>query len=246
VLQSFEGLYRSGNEFVTVKILYHPTITERMQKVNVKSPFLFDYKDVSGRLNIILNHWFDVSTKRNVIMDLYFGVMYNVDSYLSNNLVMLFTALEVYHRSYLDAHSTKKIEKNAFVDKLFRKIDRYDLSNIEKIKLKGWIEEKRQLAFKERFEEVYDEFAEILPYLSSKIGSKNEFIRKIVRYRNDLSHGNISYDNIDNDELFWLYKDLQLALQLCLLSKIGFSMEEINRFYLLDELKKVNRSEGTK
>lgn len=237
-VQSFEGLYKTENELTNVKILYHSTITEKMHKLTVKSRYLFHYKQISNKLDLVLQNWFDLSERSSVIMDLYFGVMYNVESYLSNNLLMLFTALEAYHRAYIDSQSLKKKEKNVFTSVLLEKVTTCKFSKFEKEKLKEWIKEKSELSFKERFEEIYNQFSEILPYLSHTIGDQSNFVKKVVKFRNDISHGNIPYNKINNNNLFWLNQDLHLLLQLCILSKMAFSMDEINEFYLLDQLKR--------
>jgi hypothetical protein len=82
-------------------------------------------------------------------------------------------------------------------------------SEFEKEKLKEWIKEKNELSFKEQFEEIYNQFSEILPYLSHTIGDQNNFTKKVVRFRNDISHGNITNNKINNNSLFWLNKDFQ-------------------------------------
>lgn len=47
----------------------------------------------------------------------------------------------------------------------------------------------------------------------------------------EAGHGNIDYDQLNNQDLFWKYKDLQLILQLYILSELGFSINEIKDIY---------------
>jgi hypothetical protein len=101
----------------------------------------------------------------------------------------------------------------------------------------------KQLSSKERLEEIYDQFGDILPSLSTKIETRNKFIRKIVDIRNDLSHGNVHPDTLnEGNELFWQYKNLQLILQLCILTKLGFDNEKIKQIYYLDKIAKSQKS----
>jgi uncharacterized protein YutE (UPF0331/DUF86 family) len=87
-----------------------------------------------------------------------------------------------------------------------------------------------------RIGEIYDQFDDILLRLSSKIENKSKFVTKIVELRNNLVHGNIRYDKIDNEDLLWEQKNLQLLLQLCILCMLGFTTEKIKQFYLLDKI----------
>ena len=53
---------------------------------------------------------------------------------------------------------------------------------------------------------IYVIYEELLSQLSAKIGSKEEFCQKVTKYRNDLRHGNIDYDQLDKQDLFWKYR----------------------------------------
>ena len=68
-------------------------------------------------------------------------------------------------------------------------------------------------------EKAYDIYCDILPDLSSVIGSKEDFGTAIQKSRNKLTHGNIDYDQLETEELFWNLKNLQLILQLWMLSE---------------------------
>jgi hypothetical protein len=211
-----------------------------MQKLEIKSRFLFLYSEVASKLELYLNNWFRLYTRNKVIMDLFFGVIYNSKSYLSNNFLMLFTAIEAYHLAFMDDYSKRKKEKELFGDSMIKKVEEYGFLKEEREKLKELINNfGKQLSSKERLEEIYDQFIDILPSLSSKIGARNKFIRKIIGYRNALSHGNVHSADLHNDnDLFWQYKNLQMMLQLCLLSKIGFDNEKIKEIYYIDKIAK--------
>jgi hypothetical protein len=239
VLQSFEGMCKVENESVPVQLLFRSGARDKMNKVKVKSPLLFYYANVKTRIDKILNKWFQVYSKAGVIHDLYFGVMYNTQSYVSNNFLMLFTALEVYHRAFLEETSAKKQLNISFRTNIIKKIDSSDLADNDKENVKELLAKKQLLSSQDRIEEVYDKFAEFIPLLSKKIEDKNSFIRKIVKYRNNLTHGGKPFSKFDVIDLFWQYKNLQLILQLCILSEIEFCIGEIKEMYLLDELAKI-------
>lgn len=196
VLQSFEGIFNEGGHFVPITVLFRSILREKMNKITIKSPFLFDYGEVSDKINAVLDKWFRLYEEVPEILHLYFGVMYNIESYLSNNFLMLFTALEVYYRVFSENN-------------------------------------ENELPAKRQIEEIYENFKDVLPILSTKIENKTQFVNKIVSYRNNLVHGKVKYDKID---LFWQYKNLQLLLQLCILTGLGFNLQEIRRIYLLDKI----------
>jgi hypothetical protein len=81
-----------------------------MHKIDVKSPSLFHYSDVTADLKPIMDNWFRLYSQNKVIMDLFFGVVYNTQSFPSNNFIMLFTAIEAYHQAVLDDSSKRKKE----------------------------------------------------------------------------------------------------------------------------------------
>lgn len=200
LLQHFEATHNLEDNPEPATILFPSSLGENMNKIHVKSPFLFGYGEISEQIDSILNRWFQIYEETPEILDIYFGVMYNTQSYLTNNFLMLFTALEVYHRVFLDKTKRKEVYS------------------------------------KRRIEEIYDQFDDIMPRLSSKIENKSKFVTKIVELRNNLVHGKIRYDKIDNKDLFWEQRNLQLLLQLCILCMLGFAVEKIRQFYLLDKI----------
>jgi hypothetical protein len=153
---------------------------------------------------------------------------------------MLFTAIEAYHQAAMDDCSKRKKEKVFFGDILLKKVEEYGFLKEERERLEQLINLfGKQLSSRERLEEIYDQFADILPSLAYKIETRNKFIRKIVDIRNDLSHGNVHTESLNKDnELIWQYRNLQLMLQLCILSQIGFNNEKIRKIYLLDKISK--------
>lgn len=209
-----------------------------MHKPVSKLQPLFRYSEIAHSLEFYLNNWFRLYKEYKVIMDLFFGVIYNAKSYLSSSFLMLFTAVEAYHHTVMDPCSRRKKEKVFFSDKILKKVEEYSFSKEESERLGQLIKTfGKELSSKERLEEIYDQFDDILPSLSSRIETRNKFIRKIVDIRNDLSHGNVHPDSLNqNNELFWQFRNLQLILQLCLLSQLGFDNEKIKQIYHLDNM----------
>jgi hypothetical protein len=159
------------------------------------------------------------------------GSPYGTELYVSNNF-LLSTAAEVYHRVLLEGNSVKKEQNIAFTTNLIESINKLELAEYTKEQIRIRIKRTQSLTSRERMEEVYDKFRELLPVPSKKIENKDEFIKKIVKYRNALTHGDVPFDNYDVHDLFWQYKNLQLILQLCIFLEIGFSITEIKEMYI--------------
>lgn len=238
VLQLFDVLYRNEDKAKPIVICLQSVIDEKMNKVEIKSPFLVTYGEIVKTKGIdrVLHNWFQLNVKGSAIMDLYFGVMYNTRSYLTNNFLMLFTALEIYHHIYLDKDSQRKKQKFLIYNEFVQKIGEFNLKDDDRERLKQLLSSLKGLTSKERIEEIYDQFGDILPHLSTKIGDKHQFIEKIVKFRNRFVHGNVQFRELDNEDLFWQFKNLQLILQLCILSKLDFSIEQIRELYYLDKI----------
>jgi hypothetical protein len=89
-VKSFEGLIDQGFGLTSFTILFRSYITEKMHKIDVKSPTLFYYSETSKKLQDILNKWFELYIEYKITIDLYFGVIYNIHSFSFNNFLMLF------------------------------------------------------------------------------------------------------------------------------------------------------------
>jgi hypothetical protein len=97
------------------------------------------------------------------------------------------------------------------------------------------MQDKKSFSFKEKMEKAYDLYSKLLPKLSQVIGMKQEFSSKVTELRNRLTHGNIAYDELDTEEVFWRCKDLQLIIQLCILSELRFSKDQIEKIYHINK-----------
>ncbi len=74
-----------------------------------------------------------------------------------------------------------------------------------------------------------------LRYLKKSLIKQN-FADRIQNYRNRLTHGEISYSDIGNEDLYRACKDMQLILQLSIINNMGFTKNNIKRFYYLDKI----------
>jgi hypothetical protein len=217
------------------EILYHSSISQSMDKIGVVSPYLLPYNQIKNKFNEIIRNWFELRKKMSAAYDLFFGVMYNTDLYLSNRFLMLAEALEIYIGIIVQENHDSELEaKRKRIDIICETIDK--ISSFDKAG-KEWVKkcmkDKKSLSFKERMSKAFDLYYDLLPKLSYVIGTKDEFSSKVTELRHRLTHGNINYDELEIDELYWKEKDLQLIIQLCILSELKFSNDDIKSIYLI-------------
>jgi hypothetical protein len=217
------------------EILYISTISSNMNKVKVISPYLINYNIFAEKSREILINWFNLRNKLPAVYDIYFGIMYNTDLYLSNQFLMLAEATAIYTETIISNNPSKGLQDKIFrINTICNKLDDCCILNVDDREwIKKILQDKKSLSFKEKMSEICENYSDLLPSLSSTIGSKDEFSLKLTKYRNRLTHGNINYDDLDYQDLFWKCKDLQLILQLCILSEIGFTIKELKSIFQL-------------
>jgi hypothetical protein len=233
---SIKGIIKQEDTELNVEIIYWSTMDSKMNKLRIKTPCIFTYSEIKNDIDRILGSWFSLYDMAGTLMNLYFGVMYNSKLYNSNIFLMLYQALEVFHTLFLKESSINLSERTQQLDSLINKLQlSVNLEEVDKKRIIGLINRGKNLSTKEKIIEVYTVFEYILPKLSSNIKDRETFIKKTENYRNRLTHGGINYDELDNEDLYWSTKDLQLILQLCILKRIGFSIKDISKFYFLDK-----------
>jgi hypothetical protein len=226
------------HEFIEkVQIFYQSSVSEKMHK-KVISPHSLRIDNLDDKFAQTLKKWFELKNRIGATYDLYFGVMYNSDLYLTNRFLMLAGAAEIYmgivSEIYMgivsDVELQKKIER---IDRIVKALSASDLNESDKDWVVTSLKGMKSLYFREKMERVYDAYSELLPKLSYVIGTRQEFARTITEYRNRLTHANVNYDDLDNETLFWLYKDLQLLLSLCIVTELGFTKNEMEDIYFV-------------
>jgi len=224
-----------------VEIFYRSSISKKMDKLKVIQPHLLRFSELDQKFFNVLKNWYSLRDQIGATYDLYFGVMYNSDLYLTNRFLMLAEGLEIFmgilSERIPDDELRRKIDRIDTVSKILDKcqgLENCELNEDDKNWISNIMNEKKSLSFREKMEKAYGNYSEILPKLSKVIGSKEEFAKAIQKSRNSLTHGNIDYDQLDTQELFWNMKDLELILQLCILSELGFTENELKDIYLIN------------
>jgi hypothetical protein len=234
---SFRGIVKTKSETYDskmVQVLWRSPISTNLEKASGNS-CLFRFDQIKDELDRIVNDWFKLKSELTVVYDLYFGVMYNSELYLTSKFLMISEALEVYHGQKFDSSDATITLKDLY-DKIIPYIKNLpttsnDIITDEDMKtVKNWMSNGKRPSLSSRIMELYGKYSEIIPYLSLKIESKKCFAHKVSYYRNGLTHGSITSTDIDDSDLFWTYKDLYLLLRLCILSELDFSIDSLHTF----------------
>jgi hypothetical protein len=201
-----------------------------MRRTGIIRPFLFHHNEISGMFACLVERWFKLREKENVVLDNYFGVMYNPGLFTENSLLMLAGALEAYYSDYRKKLSESAQTRSERTERIMPIVDELSISQEDK----SWISEailfRKSPSFEERIEEVYDDYIEIAAkFLYTK--DKETFSSKINRYRNGISHANKNFQK-EFEELFRSTIDLQILVQLCILSLLEFPCELIRKKFL--------------
>jgi hypothetical protein len=232
--ESFKGLFRLDNhghkDMKEITVLYHSTISKKMRKTKIIRPFLFRYDEISELFVSLVQRWFKLREKENVVLDNYFGVMYNPGLFTENILLMLAEALEAYHTDYRKKLSESAQTRRERTRRIMPIVNELSISEEDKNWISGTISNRSFPSFEERIEEVYDDHREIATkFLHTK--DKGTFGSKINRYRNGISHANKNFQK-ESEELFRSTIDLQILVQLCVLSLLEFPYELIRKKFL--------------
>lgn len=219
---------------VKIIIGYQYPFKTDFKKLKVITPFLIQSLE-ENRFKELIIKWFGIRTTYLSAYDLFFDSMYNGYLYLQNQYLMLFSALEIYTDIKLKEDKDNKLnEKIKRIENLGKVLDEDpNISNADREWLKSMIENKKSFSEKERLTMIYNRYNELLSKLSTNIGDTNKFSKTNKDIRNLLIHGHIDYNDYDVEELFWNNKNIQLILYLCILTELGYSIEDLKKIFML-------------
>ena len=167
---------------------------------------------------ILINKWIEAykNKKYERAFDLYFSTKTRSQMPLEDKFLALARGLEIYYRSSSD---DKKIETSRLSELIKLCKDQCNSEDEKNFVAQG-LSNHNTLSLRRRIEKMIESFEEI-------IGDKNtqeELARKIVKTRNDLTHGGTSPEK----DLEKLYLKAESIFQFLLLQSIDLSPEQIN------------------
>lgn len=184
------------------------------------SNMLFSLPDIRERIGDMVNRWLLVSKELDIVMKHFAIERTASDLFLDLRFLTIAKALEKYHRDrflselipkLIHRHVKKKLVKRAPSQHRWWLKDALGYSNEKKLRT--------------RLKELLDGRE---PVFLPIMGDLDKYIAKIVYTRNYFTHygGNLREKALDGFPLLIATELLSMALQSCLLSEIGISIEE--------------------
>jgi ApeA N-terminal domain 1 len=174
-----------------------------------------------------LKRWFRLSEKP--IINLYCGVMFNPEMYIEHLFLGLAFAIDSYHRIFIRKESPEKQQYKQELNRIANLLPKED----EKKRLVDMAKSCYQPSIKEMVKDVYHEYFFLGDSLFKHKGEE-DFSDKVKATRNYFSHGSeggMKNVVLRGDDLTYLTVDVQLLLQFCILTQLGFSKLDIIRIF---------------
>jgi len=208
-----------------VKIYYGLSNIPKAFKTLYPFDMLFTFGDISDRFEVFLRNWFEKADLLQPIYDLHSGILYNPHMYLTQAFLSMVQAIESYHRRAMRNYELPEEEHEKRIEEILSTVPENH---------KGWLKSKlaysNEPSLRERLNEVFDKHLEIA---NKCMENKRAFIQKVVDTRNYLTHygSRLKARAATGEELFHITQKLRILLQICLLTELGFSLEEIKGFF---------------
>ena len=211
-----------------VEIFYQPALAAPPQRTLLPSDMRFTLADITDRFEPFLRNWFETAELLGPVVNLYFATLAESGIFAEHRFLTLTRALESFHRQkhggrYLSPEEYKPA-REALVAAIPDRISR-DHRDALSAKLKYGYE----YSLRKRLADLFNAHERVL---GDVLPDATAFIQKVVKTRNYLTH----YDEEDRQdaatdglELHRLATELRTLVEVCLLSEIGFTSEELRK-----------------
>jgi len=215
--------------YVPVGIFYQqPELPAKIRSLH-SLDILFTLDDVHEQLEAYIVNWVNKADRLEPVYDLYFSVLYSQHMYLHSVFLSLAQAIETYHRRTIGGKYQSNAEYQAGLYKKFVEAIPPELDDDFKMSLiMGSLRYANQFSLRKRLRDITGRLAENLPIRFIALESRSEFIERVCKIRNHLTH----YDpdeqiDIEGTELHDLTEKLMVLLEVCLLEELGFGFDAI-------------------
>lgn len=208
-----------------IRIYYpHMHITSEERSIHPLK-MLFTYSDISKSIDKYLKNWFLKAKLLEPTFDLYFDTVYSSRLTIQTKFLNMVQALEAYHRrkETMKQSELPKEEHNKRIECIM---------GAAPAEHKAWLRDKlnfsNEVPLRKRLEEILNIYNETIidDYLQIS-GNKEDFIRKVTKYRNTLTHYDPKKKPPKIEDLIDIYPNVKKLVELCLLTEIGFSNKVI-------------------
>jgi len=236
---AIEGITEVNKKIIEIKgnfSPYYPPVKifyrfNTVRKMNISScDMLFTFKDIYDKFGTFLRKWFGQAVLLEPVYNLYFGTLYNPHMYLNQRFLSLIQALESFHqRKFGGKYLTKEEDYNKIYNALKNSIPDNVRSDL-KGRLKEYLKYGNEFSLRKRLEEIFEKYKEILDKF---IENQDAFIELAINTRNYLTHYDEKLEGkaAREKELFFLTENLKTLLEVCLLTELGFNIDETVKLF---------------
>jgi hypothetical protein len=224
-----------------VRIFYGPPYIHKIRYKKIPShDMLFTFKDISDRFETFLKTWIEKEDLLKPFYDLYFGTLYNPRMYLEHEFLSLIQAIESYHRRVYGGKYVTDEDYEKIYDSLISFIDSMEINNKLKKRLEDSLKHGNEFSLRKRLKDIIKKHEDVIKLFMKNNKARDSFIHKVVVTRNYLTHydEDLKESSAKDIELYILIQKLKLLLEICMLSELGFSQEEIKTIVLNIVLKR--------
>lgn len=185
---------------------------------------LFTLPDISDHFEETLNNWFEKADLLEPVLDLYFGIRHNPYVYNIHSFLSLVQALETYHMRFAEKYKLSDEASTRLLSDVNKISDQpYD---------KEWNRKPKNMTLLRRILEIlnyYDDISWAICYEPPV-----PFSKKVADDRNYYTHYDPQRPQLKHKvtrgiELSVVARRLDLILEVCLLSELGFGRDEITK-----------------
>ncbi|HOV32941.1 MAG TPA: hypothetical protein PLX23_06225 [Candidatus Hydrogenedens sp.] len=213
-----------------VKIFYRLMNIPKAYKSLSPYNMLFTLTDISDRFETFLKNWFDKADLLEPFYNLYFGILYNPPTNPRPRFLSLIQAVESFHRRKFGGQYLKKEDYNKIYEVLTKAIPDDVVCDLKE-RLKEYLKYGNEFSLRKRLKGIFKEYQEIL---NKFIENQNAFIELVINTRNYLTHHDeeLRESAANSKEITSLTERLKMLAEICLLTELEFSSEEIKGFFL--------------
>jgi len=194
------------------------------------SDMLYDFPEIKDNFGAYLARWIARADILSPVYDLYFGTLYNAETYIELQFLSLAQAVESYHRRvyagrYLGADAFEPV-RQALSQTLLQQ--RLGVTPEVREAFIGKMKYLDELSLRKRLKDLLLTLGTLhAPFISNT----SLFVAKVVDTRNYLTHytEELRENSASGVALIDLTQQLRFLLEICLLHEMGFTDERIGQ-----------------
>jgi hypothetical protein len=220
-------LLTGGSPVQTAEVLYINKGIANAERNEIPENMLASFSDLSAHISTIVSQWYDLYSRLDSALNLYFATVFNSSLYSNHQFLFLAQAIEVYHRrnSSFASRCQPTAEFRAQRDKLINHVPPDE---------RDWLRARLQHANEKTLAQRLDEIlAAHQPEVSKLLEDPALFSRRVRATRNHFTHYSTKPEEMDNvatgARLGRLTYQLRTLLEICIFHDLGIRGAPVER-----------------